>query len=310
MKIIKEVDKMKTYARIMKKGNKLVGFVPTMGYLHEGHLAVIRTARKQSDVVILSIFVNPIQFGPGEDFKKYPRDIRKDEELAKSCGVDILFYPDKEDMYPGGFSTYVNVEGLTDQLCGKSRPGHFRGVTTVVAKLFEIIKPDIAYFGQKDAQQALVVGKMVDDLNMDVTIKTLPTVRDDDGVAISSRNVYLSKTERKDAAVLYKSLEAAHQAVESGERNAKKLVERIRGIISTVPSAKVDYISIVDARSLKGISRIKGEALATLAVFVGKTRLIDNMILNTAVPGAIRAGQPKEVRHAAKKYGPVRSIPQ
>ena len=291
MKIINEVDKMKTYARIMKKENKLVGFVPTMGHLHEGHLSIIRVARKQADIVVLSIFVNPIQFAPDEDFEKYPRDIKRDEELAKSCGADILFYPKKESMYPSGFSTYVSVEKITERLCGKSRPGHFRGVTTVVAKLFEIVKPDIAYFGQKDAQQAFVISKMAEDLNMDVTIKILPTIRDEDGVATSSRNTYLSKSERKDAAVLYKALLAAREAVDSGERGAKKIVKRMREIISDTPSAKIDYISIAEVKSLKETSRIRGEVLVALAVFIGKTRLIDNVILDTEKSGKVHAVQ-------------------
>ncbi|MGB2706416.1 MAG: pantoate--beta-alanine ligase [Candidatus Omnitrophota bacterium] len=291
MKIINEVGKMKTYARIMRKENKLVGLIPTMGYLHEGHLSLIRTVRKQADVVILSIFVNPIQFAPDEDFEKYPRDIKRDEELAKSCGVDVLFYPEKKGMYPPGFSTYVNVEELTDGLCGKSRPDHFRGVTTVVAKLFEIVKPDIAYFGQKDAQQAFVIRKMAEDLNMDVTIKILPIIREEDGVAMSSRNTRLSKPERKDASVLYKSLEAAREAVNSGERDAKKLIKKMREMITASPSAKTDYISIVDVKSLKEIPRIKGEVLIALAVFIGKTRLIDNVILDTEELEKIHAEQ-------------------
>jgi len=301
MKIINDVDKMKTYARIMKKENKLVGLVPTMGYLHEGHLSIIRTARKQADVVVLSIFVNPIQFGPDEDFRKYPRDIKKDEGLAKSCGADVLFYPKKENMYPDGFSTYVSVEKMTERLCGKSRPGHFRGVTTVVAKLFGIVKPDIVYFGQKDAQQALVISRMAEDLNMDVTIKILPTVRDEDGVALSSRNSYLSESERRDASVLNRSLLAARGALDSGERDAKKIVKRMREIISGAPSAKIDYVSIVDVRSLKETPTIRGEVLVALAAFIGKTRLIDNIILNTEKPEKMHVDRPKEVPHTAEK---------
>lgn len=280
MKIINDIDKMKTYARIMKKEGKLVGFVPTMGYLHEGHLSLIRTARKQSDVVIVSIFVNPIQFGPDEDFKKYPRDIQRDENLAKSCGVDVLFYPKKEDMYPKGFSTYVNVEKMTNNLCGKSRPGHFRGVTTVVMKLFEIVKPEIVYFGQKDAQQAFVIKKMVEDLNMNITMKVLSIVREEDGLAMSSRNTYLSKSERKDAAFLYRSLMLAQELINSGEKDPKKIIKKMRELIADAPSAKIDYISIVDTKSLKDTSSIKDEILIALAVVIGKTRLIDNIIFD------------------------------
>ena len=280
MKAIKEIGKMKTYARIMKKENKLIGFIPTMGYLHEGHLNLMRTARKQADTVIASVFVNPMQFAPNEDFKKYPRDIKKDEELARACGVDVVFYPSDKDMYPPGFSTSVNVDKLTDVMEGASRPGHFKGVTTAVMKLFEIVKPDIAYFGQKDAQQAAVIKKMVEDLNMDITLKIMPTVREEDGLAMSSRNAYLSKPERKDAACLYESLKLAEEAFSSGEKNAKKIKKIIKDTISKKPSAKIDYISIVNAESLESVTELKGKALVALAVFVGKTRLIDNIILD------------------------------
>ncbi len=280
MKIINHIDKMKTYARIMKKENKLVGLVPTMGYLHEGHLSIIKAARNQSDIVIVSIFVNPVQFGPDEDFEKYPRDIKRDEELAKECGVDIIFYPKKEDMYPEGFSTYVDVEKLTKVLCGKSRPGHFRGVTTVVMKLFEIIKPDIAYFGQKDAQQAYVVKKMIEDLNMDIITKIMPIIREEDGLAMSSRNIYLTKSKRKDASLIYKSLKLAEGLIGSGEINPKKIIKKMRDLLSEKPSLKIDYILIVDTKSLKEVTTVEGEVLIAIAVFIGKTRLIDNIILS------------------------------
>jgi pantoate--beta-alanine ligase len=280
MKIIQGVDKMRTYAKIIKKENKLVGLIPTMGYLHEGHLGLIRAAKKQSDIVILSIFVNPLQFGPEEDFEKYPRDIKKDEELAKLCGADVLFYPEKNDMYRPGHSTYVNVEGLTEKLEGLSRPGHFRGVTTVVAKLFEIIRPDIAYFGQKDVQQALVIKRMVEDLSMDITMKVLPTVREPDGLAMSSRNVYLTDSERKDAVCLFEALKLAEGFIAGGERDAKKVVKKMRDFISKISSAKIDYISIMNTESMEEVSEIKGEILIALAVFIGKTKLIDNMIIN------------------------------
>ena len=281
MKIIEEVDKMKTYARIMKKGNKLLGFVPTMGYLHQGHLNLIRTARKQCDALIISIFVNPIQFGRGEDFEKYPRDIKKDEELCKEAGVDALFCPKGEDMFPKGFSTYMNVEVLTENLCGKTRPGHFRGVTTVVTKLFEIVRPDIAYFGQKDAQQAIVITKMVEDMNMDVLIKTMPTVREDNGLAMSSRNSYLKKSEKKEASVLAKSLNLAESMINSGETDSRKIIKKMRSLIEEAASVKIDYVSIVDTKSLKNVDKIKGEVMIALAAFIGKTRLIDNIIINT-----------------------------
>lgn len=280
MKVVSDIDKMKTYARIMKKENKLVGLIPTMGYLHEGHLSLIRAARKQSDTVIVSIFVNPIQFGPDEDFEKYPRDIKKDEELARSCGVDVLFCPQKEAMYPENFSTFVNVEKLTEVLCGKSRPGHFRGVTTVVMKLFEIIKPDIAYFGQKDAQQVYVIKKMIEDLNMDITMKIMPIIREADGLAMSSRNVYLTKSERKTASFLYGSLKLAEDLVASGEKSSRKITKKMRDLISEEPSIKIDYVSIVQTKSLKEIASVEGEILIAVAAFIGRTRLIDNVILS------------------------------
>ncbi len=287
MKVVRDIDKMKTYAKIMRKGNRLIGFVPTMGYLHEGHLSLIRAARKQTDVVIVSIFVNPIQFGPSEDFARYPRNIKRDEELCKSCGVDVVFYPRKEDMYPKGFSTYVEVENLTEELCGKSRPGHFRGVTTVVMKLFEIIKPDIAYFGQKDAQQAFVIKKMIEDMNMDITLKIMPTVREADGLAMSSRNTYLTKSERKSATVLYRSLSTAEELIRSGEKNAKNIIKKMRALIEKEPSIKIDYISIVDTKLLKSVPVVKDEVLIALAAFAGKTRLIDNIIVNPKELGKI-----------------------
>lgn len=284
MKIVTKIDKMRTYARIMKKQNKLIGFIPTMGALHEGHLSLIRTARKQSDVVIVSVFVNPAQFGPDEDFARYPRDIKKDEELARVCGVDCLFYPEKEEMYPKGFATCVTVEGLTDVLCGGSRPGHFKGVTTIVTKLFEITKPDIAYFGQKDAQQAFVIKKMIEDLNMDVTLKILPVVREEDGLAMSSRNRSLSQNQQKEARVLYRALEHAHTLIQSGEREAEKIISGMRTIIKEAPSAKIDYVSIVDTEGLRDVKHVKGEVLIALAVWIGKTRLIDNIIVNLGQP--------------------------
>ena len=280
MKIIKDVDKMKTHAKIVKKDNRLVGLVPTMGYFHEGHLSLMKAAKKQSDFVITSVFVNPIQFGPGEDFEKYPRDIKRDEELAKTCGVDVLFCPSEENLYPSGFSTYVQVEKLTERLCGKSRPLHFRGVTTVITKLLEIVRPDIVYFGQKDAQQAFVIRKMIEDLNMGITMKMLPTVREQSGLAMSSRNKYLTKSEKKDATILYKSLELAGKMADSGEREVKKITKAMKDLIAKIPSVKIEYISIVDMKLLQKVTSISGEVLVALAAFIGKTRLIDNIILN------------------------------
>lgn len=281
MKIIESIPRMTTFSRMMKKEGKSIGFIPTMGYLHEGHTSLIKTARKHTDVVVVSIFVNPMQFGPGEDFEKYPRDLKHDEEMVQQAGADVIFYPKIKEMYPEGYATYVNVEALTAGLCGASRPGHFRGVTTVVTKLFGIVKPDMAYFGQKDAQQAAVVKKMVEDLNMDVEIKILPTVREKDGLAMSSRNTHLSPEERKDALVLYQALQKAESLVKTGERNAKAIIGAMEEMIKSKPSARIDYIAVVDTKNLKPIERITQDALVAVAVSIGKTRLIDNTVVRS-----------------------------
>jgi pantoate--beta-alanine ligase len=280
MKTIDNVPRMATFSRMVKKEGKTIGLVPTMGYLHEGHLSLARTAKKLNDVVVMSIFVNPIQFGPNEDLDSYPRDLQRDEDLASTAGVDVIFYPSAKEMYPEGFATYVNVEGLTEKLCGAKRPGHFKGVTTVVAKLFGIVKPDMAYFGQKDAQQAIVIKKMVEDLNMDVGIKVLPIAREKDGLAMSSRNKYLSEAERKDAVVLYRSLQVAESLIKAGEKNSKKIVQAMEAVIVAKSAAKIDYIAIVDPKDLRDVDTISGKALVALAVFVGKTRLIDNIVVS------------------------------
>jgi len=263
----------------LKREGKSIGFVPTMGYLHEGHMSLVKAAKKHTDVVVMSIFVNPLQFGPKEDFEKYPRDIKRDEALAGEAGVDVIFCPSVKDMYPEGYATHVNVECLTDSLCGASRPGHFKGVTTVVAKLFNIVKPDVAYFGQKDAQQVAVVRKMARDLNLDIEIKSMPIIRETDGLAMSSRNVYLSEEERHQALVLNQSLEKALSLVKAGERDPANVIKAIRELIARKPLVRIDYVSIVDAKGLKDISGISGEVLVALAAFVGKTRLIDNIIV-------------------------------
>ena len=279
MKTVESVARMSTLAKILRKEGKSIGFVPTMGYLHEGHLSLVRAARKHTDTVVASIFVNPAQFGPGEDFEKYPRDIKRDEELVRTAGVDVLFYPSIKEMYPEGYVTYVNVEKLTDGLCGASRPGHFKGVTTVVAKLFGIVKPTIAYFGQKDAQQAVIIRKMVEDLNMDVEVKVMPIIREKDALAMSSRNVYLSEAERKDAAALNQALKRAESLIEKGERSSAVIKKEMERIIKEKDSAKIDYMAIVDAKNLKELQLITGETLIALAVFMGRTRLIDNTIV-------------------------------
>ena len=279
MKTVENISRMSTFVKIMKKENKSIGFVPTMGYLHEGHLSLVRVAKKHTDVVVMSIFINPIQFGPAEDFKKYPRDLRRDEGLAGEAGVDVIFYPSLEDMYPEGYATYVTVEKLTDTLCGESRPGHFKGVATVVTKLFNIVRPDIAYFGQKDMQQALMIKKMAQDLNMGIDIKVMSIVREKDGLAMSSRNMYLQDQERKDAVVLCQSLKHAENLVKQGERDAKKIVKAVEDMIKQKPTARIDYVKAVDTKELRDIKIISGEIMIALAVFFGQTRLIDNTVI-------------------------------
>lgn len=279
MKFVDSIQRMNTLVKMLKREGRSIGLVPTMGYLHDGHLSMVKAAKKHTDVVVMSIFVNPLQFGPKEDFDRYPRDIKRDEALAEAAGVDVIFYPSVKDMYPDGHSTYVNVERLTDVLCGASRPGHFRGVTTVVAKLLNIVKPDVAYFGQKDAQQVAVIRKMVRDLNMDIEIKSMPIIRERDGLAMSSRNVYLSEGERRQALALSRSVEKAVSMVKSGERNSSKIAKSIRDVISENPLVKIDYVSVVDSKDLTDLPDIKGETLIAIAAFVGKTRLIDNAIV-------------------------------
>ncbi len=279
MKTFRSINDIRKYIGKKKAEGAVIAFVPTMGYLHDGHLSLIRAAQRSADVVVVSIFVNPAQFGPGEDFKKYPRDIKRDERLAKGTGCDILFYPSAKSIYPDPYSTYVNVEGITDRLCGSNRPGHFRGVTTVVAKLFNIVRPDLALFGQKDAQQAIVIKRMVRDLNMDLIIRVMPTVREKDGLAMSSRNAYLSKSERDNAAVLYRSLALAKRMAARGIKDAKVIKREMRVLIKRSKGAKIDYISISDLDTLKEQKWIKKKALIALAVRLGKTRLIDNIII-------------------------------
>jgi len=255
------------------------GFVPTMGYLHEGHLSLVRQARGENRIVIASIFVNPAQFGPGEDYAVYPRDPERDFDLLKKGGTDIVFVPSVEEMYPPGFNSWVHVEGITERLEGTWRPGHFKGVTTVVAKLFNIVQPTRAYFGQKDAQQALVIRKMVADLNMNLEVVVSRTVREKDGLAMSSRNSYLGPEERRAALILYRSLSLAQESYAKGERNAEDLRQRMASLISEEPLAKIDYVSIADRETLEELSTMDRPALVSLAVRIGKTRLIDNVLL-------------------------------
>ena len=264
----------------VKKQGKRIGFVPTMGFLHEGHLSLIRKAAKDTDCVVVSIFVNPIQFGPGEDFKKYPRDPKRDLRLCRDNGVDAVFIPTPKMLYGNGFSTYVDVKDLTNGLCGIQRPGHFKGVATVVAKFFNIIRPDTAYFGQKDAQQALLIKKMVEDLDIPVKIKVMPIIREKDGLAMSSRNVYLNPCQRKESLSLYKSLKIARDLHKKGEKDSRKIVRKMRDVILKEKHARIDYVSIVDLKRLEAVNRISEKVLVAVAVKIGKTRLIDNIILN------------------------------
>ncbi|WGS64032.1 pantoate--beta-alanine ligase [Marinitoga aeolica] len=279
MELITSISKMKDIRNKIIKEGKSIGFVPTMGYLHKGHLSLVEQARKDNDIVVVSIFVNPTQFGPNEDFDRYPRDLNRDMELLKPYNVDYIFHPDVNDMYSKTHSTYVEEIKLTKVLCGKSRPGHFKGVTTIVTKLFNIVRPTRAYFGQKDAQQFRVLRKMVDDLNMDVEMVEMPIVREEDGLAMSSRNIYLKSEERKQALALSKSLKKAKELYESGERNANIIKAEMRKIFDENPLVKVDYIEIVDEYNLENVNIIKNKVLVAVAAFVGKARLIDNVIL-------------------------------
>jgi len=279
MKVVKSVAGMKALARQWKRDGKRIGFVPTMGYLHDGHLSLVRESKARADVTVVSIFVNPTQFGPNEDFKKYPRDLEKDSAYLQKAGVDCLFYPDAAEIYPPGYRTSVEVEGLQDRLCGRSRPGHFRGVATIVLKLFDIVAPDAAFFGAKDAQQVLIIKRVAADLDLDVEIVTCPIVREPDGLAMSSRNAYLGPEGRKAALALSMSLRWAEKAVGAGERDAGRLVAGIRSILEAEPLARIDYIEAVDPATLEPVAEIRGEVLVALAVFFGSTRLIDNVRL-------------------------------
>ena len=279
MKLIEKIADLREEIKRFKREGKIIGFVPTMGYFHEGHLSLMDIARKRSDVLVVSIFVNPIQFGPNEDYNRYPRDLKRDLKLAEERGVDIVFHPDNREMYQENFQTYVNVEKLTKGMCGKYRPGHFRGVTTVVAKLFNIVQPDVAVFGQKDAQQAIVIKRMVRDLNFPVEIVVGPIIREHDGLAMSSRNTYLNDEERKQAPMIYKALKVAREKVKMGNRDATKLKEIIENTIATAPLARIEYVEIVDDENLEPVSEVKPGTLAAVAVWFGKTRLIDNIYL-------------------------------
>ena len=279
MEVIESISKMKNLAKEWKRQGLSIGFVPTMGYLHEGHLALVRRARELSDRVVVSIFVNPIQFAPGEDYQRYPRDLERDKALLEKEGVDVLFSPTAQEMYPPEFQTYVEVKELSSGLCGRYRAGHFVGVATVVLKLFNIVQPDIAVFGEKDYQQLKVIQRMVQDLNLDVKIIPHPTVREADGLAMSSRNTYLSPEERKSAIALYKALNLAEELINQGERRVATLKEKLKEFIESYPYTKVQYIEFVHPETLKEVERVDEPTLLALAVFVGKARLIDNKII-------------------------------
>ncbi len=278
MYIAKTIEEMKNIRQKIPE-NKKVGFVPTMGYLHQGHLSLLKKARKENDVVILSIFVNPIQFGPNEDLDRYPRDFERDEKLAKEVGTDIIFYPTQKEMYPKGFSSYVITEGLDRHLCGAKRPGHFKGVMTVVLKLFNITKPHNTYFGQKDIQQARIIEQMIKDFNLDINFHICPIVREEDGLAMSSRNTYLSPEERKQAIALYKGIQLGEELFKSGERDAEKIKKEVEKVVNSFNLAKIDYVDIVDYATMTPVTKLGEKSVLALAVYFGKTRLIDNTIL-------------------------------
>jgi len=270
---------MRSWSRQIRRQGHTIGFVPTMGYLHQGHLSLIRAAKKQAEQVVASIYVNPTQFAPGEDLQSYPRDFKRDRQLCEQEGVDVIFYPSDKEMYTPFHKTYVITEGLSKILCGQSRPSHFRGVTTIVAKLLNIVKPHVAVFGQKDFQQAVIIRRMVEDLNFDVQIFVAPIVREADGLAMSSRNKYLTVAQRSQATILYRSLQRAKQEFSKGNRSAEAISTQIRKLINTAPEAKIDYIEIVDAETLKAARLGQRPALVALAVYFGQTRLIDNTVL-------------------------------
>lgn len=279
MKIVETVKEVREQVKEWKKQGLTVGFVPTMGYLHEGHKSLMDAARKDNDKVVVSIFVNPMQFGPTEDLATYPRDLDHDAALCESAGVDLIFHPEAEEMYEKDFCSFVDMTGLTEGLCGKTRPIHFRGVCTVVNKLFNIVTPDHAYFGQKDGQQLAVIKRMVRDLNMDIEIVGCPIVREEDGLAKSSRNTYLSPEERKAALILSKTVALGKELAKT-EKDANKVVEAMKKNIETEPLAKIDYVEAVDALSMVPVEKLEGTCMLAMAVYIGKTRLIDNTLIN------------------------------
>jgi pantoate--beta-alanine ligase len=278
MEVTGTIETVRSAVKAAKNAGKRVALVPTMGALHVGHVSLIERAVMDCDFVVVSIFVNPMQFGPGEDFEKYPRPVEADLEICEKAGVDLVFAPSPDVMYGAESFTWVTVDKLTQPLCGKSRPGHFRGVTTVCAKLFSIVLPDVAYFGQKDAQQAIVIKRMVADLNMPLEIVVCPTIREPDGLAISSRNKYLSEQQRKEAAKIYRSLTKCEQMREAGIADAKEIIDAMRKILEQIDGGEIEYVEIVDTETLQRIDEIEGEVLAAVAVKLGPARLIDNIV--------------------------------
>ena len=278
MKIIKSVKKMQSFSSNLRMEGKKIAFVPTMGYFHEGHLSLMQEAKKMANCVVVSIYVNPTQFGPKEDLSKYPRDLARDLKMAESVNADVVFYPSDKEMYPANYQTYIDVEKVTQNLCGMSRPGHFRGVVTVCNKLFNIVQPHIAVFGKKDFQQFISIKRMVDDLNMDLQIIGLPTVRESDGLAMSSRNKYLNRDERKSALSLFAALKLAQKLYSNGEKKSSIVINEVGKLITRAPYTAIDYIKICDTKTLKNANKIKSQSVIALAVKVGKTRLIDNHV--------------------------------
>ena len=278
MKIIQSLEQMKAFSDSLRLKGQKIAFVPTMGYFHDGHLSLMSYGRERGGCLVISIYVNPTQFGPGEDFERYPRDLERDKRLAEKVGVDIIFYPENSDMYPSHFQTFVNIERVTQNLCGLSRPGHFKGVTTVCAKLFNIVNPHITILGKKDFQQLTVIKRMVQDLNMDIEVIGMPTVREHDGLAMSSRNVYLKEKERESALSLSRSLKLAKGMYDAGERNASIILEKVRTLIEGHPHTRIDYAKICNTTTLEDMEYLEGESVLALAVRVSSTRLIDNYV--------------------------------
>lgn len=282
MEIARTIQSARKLVKAARAEGKRIGFVPTMGALHIGHVSLIEAAARQTDFVVVSIFVNPTQFGAGEDFEKYPRPFDEDLKICREHNVDVVFAPTPEEVYPEKNLTWVDVEKLTEPLCGRFRPGHFRGVATVCMKLFNIVLPDIAFFGQKDAQQAIVIKRMAADLNMLLEIVVCPTVRQDDGLAVSSRNQYLSPQQKKDATLIYKSLQKCREMSEAGVTDTVKIIEQMKKILCQIPSAKIEYVSIVDADTLENVDKIAGKVLVAVAIRIGSTRLIDNILIDVS----------------------------